>query len=366
MNKEYLEIVVEPHPYPVSYKGEYHYRGGSTKQELKGASLDRFLLKKQGRHWDGVPVPHVTLGDLDKGALTYFRKRALNSKRLSPEILEETNPVLLEKLHLMDGHYLKRAAVLLFHPDPERYVTGAFIKIGFFRTNTDLIYQDEIHGDLFSQVNKTLDLLLTKYTKALISYQGVHRIETYPVPEEALREALLNAVAHKDYASAIPIQISVYEDKIMFWNPGQLPPDWTVDKLKGKHESEAFNPDIANAFFRAGMIEAWGRGIELIMESCRSALVPTPLIRFEQTGLWVEFHFNPKKTETEKGPTTQETTQEKIVSLLRSNPSVTRKALAGLIGLSEEGIKYHLNKLKLSGRLKRKRSTKAGQWEISE
>jgi ATP-dependent DNA helicase RecG len=62
--KEYLEIIVEPHPYPVSYKGEYHYRSGSTKQELKGASLDRFLLKKQGRHWDGVPVPHVTLGDL--------------------------------------------------------------------------------------------------------------------------------------------------------------------------------------------------------------------------------------------------------------------------------------------------------------
>jgi len=74
----------------------------------------------------------------------------------------------------------------------------------------------------------------------LISYEGVHRIETYPVPEEALREALLNAVAHKDYASAIPIQISVYEDKIMLWNPGQLPQDWTVDKLKGKHESEAF------------------------------------------------------------------------------------------------------------------------------
>src|SRR6266550_994280 len=56
---EYIEIVVDPYPYPVSYKGEYHIRSGSTKQELKGAALDRFLLRKQGKHWDGVPVPHV-------------------------------------------------------------------------------------------------------------------------------------------------------------------------------------------------------------------------------------------------------------------------------------------------------------------
>ena len=52
--EEYLEVVVDPYPYPVSFKGEYHYRSGSTKQELKGAALDRFLLRKQGRHWDGV------------------------------------------------------------------------------------------------------------------------------------------------------------------------------------------------------------------------------------------------------------------------------------------------------------------------
>ena len=57
--REYVEIVVDPYPYPVSYKGEYHFRSGSTKQELKGAALDRFLLRKQGRHWDSVPVPHV-------------------------------------------------------------------------------------------------------------------------------------------------------------------------------------------------------------------------------------------------------------------------------------------------------------------
>ena len=107
-------------------------------------------------------------------------------------------------MHLLDGSYLKRAAVLLFHPDPERFVTGAFVKIGFFRTNADLLYHDEIHGDLFTQVEKTLDLLLTKYLKAGISYRGIQRVENLPVPEAALREAVLNAVVHKDYAGAPP------------------------------------------------------------------------------------------------------------------------------------------------------------------
>jgi ATP-dependent DNA helicase RecG len=122
---DYLEIRVEPYPYPVSYKGEYHYRSGSTKQELKGAALDRFLLRKQGLHWDGVPVPYVTLADLDDRPLTYFRKRAERSGRLSSEILQETDADLIDKLHLMNGTYLKRAAVLLFHPGERDYGSSA-------------------------------------------------------------------------------------------------------------------------------------------------------------------------------------------------------------------------------------------------
>ena len=86
-----------------------------------------------------------------------------------------------------------------------------------------------------------------------------------------MREALLNAVVHKDYASGIPVQISVYPDKLMICNPGQLPPQWTVERLLAKHASAPFNPDLANAFFRAGLVEAWGRGIERMLETCRQA-----------------------------------------------------------------------------------------------
>ncbi len=287
---DYLEIVVESYPNAISYKGQYHYRSGSTKQELKGAALDKFLLQKKGRRWDGAPIPKVSVKDLKQETFEFFRKRGFKNKRLSEDSLTDSNEHLLENLKLVENGYLKRAAILLFHPDPEKFVTGAYIKIGYFETDADLIFQDEVHGNLFEQVEKTMEILFTKYFKAYISYEGIHRVETFEYPEDAVREAILNAVAHKDYSGYTPIQISVYKDKIMIWNEGQLPEDWTMEKLtKTKHPSMAYNPDIANAFFRSGYIEAWGRGFSKMTNQCLSAGLPEPLYYYEMSGFWVVF-----------------------------------------------------------------------------
>jgi len=178
--RRYLRIVVEPHPVPISLRGEYHYRSGSTKQALRGAALDRFLLAKIGRRWDAAPVPGVTVGALDPADLARFRQRAALSKRLGAEALEEDDVGLLEKLRLTEGRYLKRAAVLLFHSEPECYVTGSSIKIGYFEDDTDLRYHDEVAGGLFNQVGRTMELLTSKYLKAGISYQGVNGSRASP------------------------------------------------------------------------------------------------------------------------------------------------------------------------------------------
>lgn len=285
----YIEIIVEAQPNPVNYKGEYHYRSGSTKQELKGSALDKFLLQKQGKHWDGVSVPNVKVSDLKTETFDFFRSKGIKSKRLDENVLTDTNEVLLDNLKLTDNGYLKRATILLFHPDPEKFVTGAFIKIGYFRTDSDLLFQDVIHGNLFEQVEKTMELLLTKYTKALISYEGLTRVETYEYPEDALREALLNAVAHKDYTGPYPIQISVYPDKIMFWNYGRLPENWTVEDLHNKHSSQPRNPDIATAFFRSGYVEAWGRGMDKMKSLCAEAKIPAPQFSTKGNDFWTVF-----------------------------------------------------------------------------
>ena len=286
---DYLEIVVEPQPNPVNYKGEYHFRSGSTKQELKGAALDKFLLQKYGRKWDSVTVPKVSVSELKQETFEFFRKRGIRSQRLDETIMLDTNEQLLDNLQLIENGLLKRAAILLFHPKPEKFVTGAYIKIGFFETNTDLRFQDEVHGNLFEQIEKTVELLFTKYIKALIGYEDIYRIETFEYPKDAVREALLNAVSHKDYASGYPIQISVYADKIMMWNEGSLPDNWTIEKLLSKHPSKPYNPDIANTFFRGGYVEAWGRGIEKITSQCVEAGLPVPLFNIEGSDFWTIF-----------------------------------------------------------------------------
>lgn len=371
----YLEIVVAPYPNPISYRGEYYYRSGSTNQLLKGAALDRFLLRKHGRTWDGVPRPGVTPGDLDAGALKTFRRLALKSQRLPEAVLDEPVQALLEKLHLVEGRYLTHAAVLMFHLEPEHFFTGAYVKIGFFENNVDLRYQDEVQGDLITQVNQTIAVLKAKYLKAWITYEGLQRIETWPMPMAALREAVLNAVIHKDYTQGTPIQISVYPDKLMIWNPGELPPDWTVEKLLAKHASIPFNPDVANVFFRAGMIEAWGRGFERILEACREAGAPEPEVRYEHTGLWVIFNYPPSADEKASGKTSVKTpvktpvetpvkTPDRILEVLGASPGMTLVEVASTIGKSLRAVERASAKLVKNGRLKYVGPRKGGHWEI--
>ena len=287
--RHYISIIVKPYPAPVTYRGRYYYRSGSTTQELNGSALDEFMLRKQGKTWDGVPVPFVTVEDLERDAFRVFRKKALESTRLSKEDLEIDDVALLQNLSLLEGNYLKRAAVLLFHNNPERWVPGAFVKIGYFNNGADILYQDEIHGPLISMPDKVIDTLHMKYFKGYISYRGIQRIETYPVARSALREAILNSIVHKDYSSGVPIQIKIFLDKVVIYNTGGLPEGWTIEKLMSVHGSNQRNPIIAGGFFRSGMIETWGRGIEKIISACCEENKPEPIFDASASEMMVTF-----------------------------------------------------------------------------
>ena len=100
---------------------------------------------------------------------------------------------------------------------------GAYVKIGCFH-GPDLLFQDVVRGDVFTQVDRTMDLLYTKYTRGLISYDGIYRVETFPVPRWAMREAVINAVVHRNYSSHVPTRIRVYHDRITIRNPAELRP----------------------------------------------------------------------------------------------------------------------------------------------
>ncbi|CAD5376145.1 Transcriptional regulator [Pseudomonas sp. OF001] len=242
------------------------------------AASDRFLPPETGGSWDDQAVPQLRLADLDADALADFQRRS--------GAAEEGGAVLLEQLQLF---HLKRAAVLLFHAEPEKLVGGAYVRVGRFDREQGLVEQHAIGGPLFAQFEHALALL-----EAHLRHDpdGQPRAPAaWPLPLTALREALLNALVHKDYASGIPIQIRLHDDRISLWNPARLPHGWSVASLRTRHLSRPGNPDIASAFQRAGLIEAWGLGIDRLLGACRVHGVVEPLLRHEQDGLWLEFAY---------------------------------------------------------------------------
>lgn len=227
-----------------------------------------------------------------EGYLAAFRKKAVAKKRMTEAEASAPDDVLLHDLKLYDHNRLVRAAALMFHPDPEQYVTGAYIKIAYFAPAgaygqnkvDDIIYSDDIHGPLMMQVDKAIDLIYTKYLKALISYNGLQRIETFLWPKEGFREVLLNSVNHKAYETGIPIQIRVYDDKITIWNDGQWPDKIDVARVYERHPSIPHNPKMADVFYRSGEIESWGSGFDKIKMECDQALAPYPVINANPKG----------------------------------------------------------------------------------
>ncbi len=187
-------------------------------------------------------------------------------------------------------------------------------------------------------------------------YEGIKRVEKFPFPKEALRESLLNAVVHKDYSSGNPVQISVYEDKIIFWNAGRLPDELSIELLQKKHPSIPYNPLIASAFFRAGYIEAWGRGIEKIYNECKVAGVPAPEINYEFAGLMITFQA--------KGEEVSEKTREKILKLILEDASISIKEMSNRIGITQKGIEWQIMRLKKDGILECIGPAKGDYWKI--
>lgn len=179
-------------------------------------------------------------------------------------------------------------------------------------------------------------------------------------------------MVHKDYGSGIPIQIGVYNDRIVFWNPGMLPDHWTLERLMGKHPSRPFNPLLANAFFRAGYIESWGRGIEKIKRACQEHGIALPEFDFGMPGLMLTFRANPTHLKTEiTQPRLGDRLGEKlgenrdaIVHAMRENPKITSLELATLLKMSSTAIDKNLRYLRLHGYIQRVGPAKGGHWTV--
>ena len=170
----------------------------------------------------------------------------------------------------------------------------------------------------------------------------MQRIERYFVPEAALREALLNALCHKQYQSGVPIQISVYEDRLYIANCGCLPENWTLENLMRKHASSPYNPNIAHVFYLAGFIESWGRGIEKICSACEKV---TDRV-------------------TEKVTDRLDEKSIQILALISEDPAYTSTAIAEKLSVSRKTVSQRLKEMKEKDIIERIGSDRKGYWKI--
>ena len=364
--KDYIAINVPAYATSISYKGVYHYRSGSTKQVLTGPALESFLNGKRGVTWDNMPIPAFTFNDVDDSAINTFKELAAKKGRIEASLLEEPKDVLLEKLHLTSGGYLTNASMMLFAKDPEKWQLGAYVKIGYFETDAELVYQDEVHGSLIVIVDKIIELIYLKYMRAKISYIGIQRQERYFVPESALRETLLNALCHSQYNYGVPIQISVYKDKLYIANCGQLPDNWTVESLLVKHPSRPFNPNIANVFYLAGFIESWGRGIEKICEACKSDNLPIPEFTVNPSDIMVKFTAPEDRIVHGIERVTEKVTdgERAILQLLEIDLGYTYTAMSVILKLTRKTVLERIKKLKEKEMIERVGTDTKGDWKI--
>lgn len=380
-DKEYIEIIVSPSSMPVAYKGIYHYRSGSTKQELKGLALQDFILKKMRLSWDDVAVEEATFEDIDRGAIEYFLQKAMAFHRMPEGLEQSSSEHVLRSLNLItdDGH-IKQAAILLFGKAPNHYILSCDFRIGRFTiSESDLTIQDIVTGNLIQMPDKIMELLRSKYLVSPISYSGLQRIEPLEIPEEALREAICNAIIHKDY-SGVHIQMRVFNDRVELWNPGNLPEEISIESLNSVHASIPRNRNIANVFYRAGFIESWGRGINKIQTALRAAHLKDAEFTSEFGGVKITIHrdiewlnenvyniianhVGGNKTDmlavmklTDK--------QREILSCIEKEATITAKRLAAMAAMSQRSVERELANLQKMGVIQHVGAPRTGKWII--
>ena len=388
--KVIIEIEVLPSEEAVTLDGVLYKRVGATNQIVKGQALKDFYARKMNATWDSKIIRGTSVDDINPEAVKYFLQKGIDKGRLPKESINDSTEKVLKNLEVMtDNGELTIAALLLFGKNPQHYCLNARIKIGRFgQSQAALMNQDLIDGDLIRMADRVMDTLDAKYLIRPIHYEGMHRKEPLELPEDGLREILYNAICHKDY-NGPDSQMRVFDDRITFWNQGSLPSGITPESIFKPHDSHPRNRLIANAFYMAGFVEAWGRGYELITEAFTKEGLEVPKIEEEFGGVRVIIkrevfyaiqhggRIDPKTgrlitsddkvddKDNDKVKLSQLTErQQRIVSIIKLNDKVTAEGIKQYFTESLSTINREITALKKAGILAREGGDRNGRWVI--
>jgi len=359
-----LEIRVEPARGLVVYGGRYLRRVGTTNRDFSPNELARHILERSGRSWDGLPSDW-TLDEIDPGAFAHF---VLLARTKLPHLDPENPEQSLQNLDLLSYGKLKNAGVLLFGRRPQRLFPQAQVRIGIFR-GTEILDSHDFKGTLWEQLDEAMErfrqVLKVRFDIQVEepSLEGLQRKEVWEYPLEALREALINALIHRDYTIPADIQIKIHEDRLEIWNAGELPSPLKPEDLRGPHSSVLRNPLIAQAFYFAGLIERWGTGTTRIIDLCHRQGLPEPEFQNRQGGFLVTFAKDPYTPERLRAMGLNER-QIKAVLHVKEHGKITNTKYQEITGVKKRQASNDLKNLEERGILVRKGTTGKGTFYV--
>ncbi|MDD3042326.1 MAG: helix-turn-helix domain-containing protein [Methanosarcinaceae archaeon] len=274
---------------PVSIRGRCFRRVNNSNRGMNAQEIAEMHLQSTGMSWDRFPAAGETLEALDLEKVRSYIRKARDFGRKGFREEEERNPVqVLEKMKLVVEGKPTWAAGLLFCKDGRRFLSQAVIHCGRFKNRTLVIDDRLIEGSLFEQIEEAMDFVRKNTNVKFVMTGKPEREEVWDYPLEAVREAVINAVCHRDYTVMSHIEIRIYDDELIVWSPGGLPLGLTMEDLFKPHASKLRNKGIAEVLFDAKIVEQWGSGIEKMQNYCKEAGIQGPVFE-EYQGFRVIF-----------------------------------------------------------------------------
>ena len=281
---EILRVVVPPQKRkPYSFGGRFFMRDGASSQQMSNAEVEDLFYASGRLHSDRKPCLDFSMeNDLDDETWTRFSGRAK-----IPESMDRM--VALRNLGLLDGDdRMTYAGAWLLAQDVRRFTTTAHVSCALFlgTEKVRILDRRDFYRDVPTMVDDAVAWILTKINVEFI-IKHVRREERPELPEEALREAVANAVAHRDYRSTANVQVYVFKDRIEIVSPGGLPAGMTEADLGSK--SMPRNPSLFGMLYRMDVVENIGSGIKRIRDLCREHGVAEPIIDVSEHWVTVTF-----------------------------------------------------------------------------
>ena len=305
--------------------------------------------------FDASPCLKATIEDLDVDAMRAFVRQARYARNFP--LPESTEPIeLLTHLNLIEGGYPTNAAVLLFGSKPQRFFPTSEIKCAHFH-GTEIAkpipsYQT-YKGTVFQLVDQAIDFVMSKIDAHVGTRSESARAPvTYEIPRDVVAEAIVNAVAHRDYTSNGSVQVMLFSDRLEINNPGQLPKSLTLESLRHPHNSVPHNPLIAEPLYLAQYIERMGTGTGDMIRWCREAGLPEPQFGMRSgflTTIWRKSLANEAINQKPSGKPSGKIlgkTARAIVESMKLNPGITIPELADQLKRTERAIELQINTLR--------------------